>query len=461
MKGPIYLQDGTMLPLEGNEEMGLEASLRLLDLAMGATVEDATTAYAKLYQMIDHYYQDAGGEEQGERQSDMDLLTLAYENAVTHLSAKAEPEACDADETPPVTRRRRTDLRVVHFPGTGAADDDIETVSALPESNIETVEAALAVISQQLHESRAALPEAQREVDSATTALEAANRRHERLRQDSINTIVVAKSAKIRALLLEIEAKRAMEEAVAIAEKARDRVSVAKRMAKEAKAEADKARREVDRLKTAEESAASDAAKAEKMLETAKCRLKTLTNNLMETRKRVRLSQDVIETDSGLERLLEGTGDLLSAPSTDSALAAERQKIIRDLTEIEQSLNRSKDLPPGPHRIARSDNRGISRDTVEKRKDYRIVYPSRHRPVFSMDGHIMPVLDLSSTGMRIKAKGGLACPRIMRGVIDFDDHPPLKVTGRVVYQQDGSVGLKLVTRIGNHILDQERLRLSA
>ena len=450
-----------MLPLEGKEEMGLEASLRLLDLPMDATLEDANVAYARLHQMIEQYYDDAGVEEQGERQSDMDLLSLAYENAVAHLSEKAETTSGLFDEDESLPRRRVTDLRVVNFPGKNAAHDSIETVSSLPGTNIETVEAALAVISQRLHESEAALPEAQRAVDAATAALESANRRHEGVRQESINTIVAAKSAKIRALLLEIEAKRAMEKAVAIAAKARDRVSAAKRMAREAKLEAEKARQEVDRLKTAEESAAADALRAEKQLENAKGRLKSLTNNLMETRKRIRLSQDVADSESGLEQLLQGTDDLFSVSSTGHETTAERQRIISDLTQIEHSLNHAKGKNPNAHGSAGSNQWQVPRSTNDKRRDYRIVYPTGHRPVFSMDGHSMHVLDLSSAGMRLKGKDGFNCPRIMRGVIDFNDRPPVKVTGRVVHQKNGDVGLRLVTRIGNHVLNQERLRLSA
>ena len=458
---PIQLTDVMMLPLEGNEEMGLESSLRLLDLPMEATIDDVNAAYERLHRMIDQYYQDAGAAEQGERQADMDLLALAYENAVAYLSGQDDDDPLAPEPMPASSRRRGADLRIVNLPAEEPEDEEIETVSSLPDSNIETVEAALAVISQRLHETEAALPDAQRDVDSATTALEAANRHHERVRQESINTIVAAKSAKIRALLLEIEAKRAMEKAVAIAEKARARVTAAKRMAKEAKTEAEKARQEVGRLKASEESAAAEALNAEKQLEAAKGRLKTLTNNLMETRKRIRLSQDVIETESGIERLLEGTGDLLAASSSDTTLAAERQKIINDLTEIENSLNGSKERPVAARRTVGPNRQRIARDTAEKRSDFRIVYPADQRPVFSIDGRTMPVLDLSSAGMRLKISEDRSCPRIMRGVIGFNDRPPLKVTGRVVRQGQGSVGLRLVTRIGNHVLDQERMRLSA
>jgi hypothetical protein len=63
--------------------------------------------------------------------------------------------------------------------------------------------------------------------------------------------------------------------------------------------------------------------------------------------------------------------------------------------------------------------------------------------------------------MRLEPDAAMAGSRIVRGVIAFSSRPPVKVTGKVVRQDDAGLGLKLVTRIGNHILDQERLRLRA
>ena len=73
----------------------------------------------------------------------------------------------------------------------------------------------------------------------------------------------------------------------------------------------------------------------------------------------------------------------------------------------------------------------------------------------------MAVLDLSRSGLRLAADAGMECPRLVRGTIDFDGRSPLPVTGRVVRRGAHGLGVKLVTRIGNRLLDRERMRLGA
>ena len=63
--------------------------------------------------------------------------------------------------------------------------------------------------------------------------------------------------------------------------------------------------------------------------------------------------------------------------------------------------------------------------------------------------------------MRLEPNAAMTDSCIVRGVITFHSRSPMKVTGKVVRQDDAGLGLKLVTRIGRRLLDQERMRLSA
>lgn len=85
-----------MLYFNGKEDMGLEASLKLLDLPPDATIDDANQAYAYLHSMVDVFHQDDGAGNRGDRREDMELLTCAYEKAVAYLSDRHPPSAAIA-----------------------------------------------------------------------------------------------------------------------------------------------------------------------------------------------------------------------------------------------------------------------------------------------------------------------------------------------------------------------------
>ncbi|WP_213182084.1 PilZ domain-containing protein [Desulfosarcina cetonica] len=461
-----------MLIANGQEEMGIEASLKLLDLSPDASLDAAGQAYEHMQQLIDQYHQDSGGADPQARQADLELLSLAYEKVVAHISERSAPQTAGREAKPllRVVSDQKT-LADLDFPmdlsDLEAPSRDNESLPVLPESDIQTVEAALSIISRRLNEAEAALPEAQQVVDAATAAVEAANRRHERIRQESINAIVAAKSAKIRALLLEIEAKRSIEKAMAVAEKARERVKAAKRMAKDAMTEADKAQQQVGELKQSEEEAAAEAVKAEKQLEQAKTRLKTLTNRLVETRKRIKISRDnggelTFHPDGrpGGDYLDAILADRLTLSDANSDNAGDQEKILADLREIEASLQGS-EVPAKPSPAAGIKASSNKRHVPERRRQPRISYPTHLRPVLSVDGRTVPIIDLSGSSMGLKTDGNYACPRIVRGMIDFPDRPSVNITGRVVRENGTTTGLKLVTRIGKHILNAEQRRLRA
>jgi hypothetical protein len=456
--------------INGKEDMGLEASLKLLDLTPDATIDDANQAYSYLHRMIDLFHKDAGTGNRGRRQEDMELLTCAYEKAVAYLADGDRPPGplrAVSKRSPAVDMPEATDLHfTINFPAGTDRDAGRQAPPPLPEINNPTVEEAISITSRCLEQTEAALPDAQQAVETAVAAAEAANRRYAMTQQARMNAVVAAQSSKTRAQMLEIEAQRATDEAKAVAERARERAAAAKQAALDAHTQADQAREQAGRVAKSEETAAAAVVCAEDRLEKAKARLKGLTHTLLQARNRMALfqgaraetkAQEAQAQDPGVAAAPGGRPD---APPALGAEAASRQRIMSDLLAIEASLNARKeatiavDHPGGAWACT-------AEPTAEKRRQQRIVYPPGQRPVFSIDGRSIPILDLSTTGMRLEADAAIGRSRIVRGTVLLSAGSPLQVTGKVIHQDDQGLGVKLVTRIGNAILDQERLHLSA
>ena len=459
-----------MLFFKRKEDMGLEASLKLLDLPPDATIDDANQAYAYLHRMIDLFHQETGPEDRGDRQEDIDLLTCAYEKAAAYLFDR-DPRSASSAEIPPrlsvVDAPESTDVRfTLDLSADADEEPSLDVAPPLPEPNTQTVEDAISITSRRLHRTELVLPDVQQTVESGMAAAEAANRRHVKAKQARMNAVVAAKSAKTRALLLEIEAKRAMDNAIAVAERARDRAVAARQAAKEAMSEANKAREQASRVIKSEETAAAEALCAEDRLEKEKDRLKALTHTLIQTRSRMKMFQGTMaeteaqNSEAHIHSPAAMTDDRFSSSQAAGGEAAARQQIMSDLLEIEASLNvrKPKPVPVDLKGETLPDTTGRA---LERRQHRRISYPFDQCPVFCIDGRTIPILDLSTAGMRLEPDDAMGCPCIVRGTIAFADSPPVKVTGKVVRQDDGGLGLKLMTRIGNHILDQECFRLSA
>ena len=452
------------------EDMGLDGSLNLLDLSPSATIDDANQAYSYLHRMIDLFHKDNNASH-GDRQEDLELLACAYEKAVSYLSdhdsrllrdETSQASGTIAGAAPP-TGGLYFKINFNNAENDHSSEND--SIS-LPEPDNETVKNAVAIISRRLQEAESALEEAREAVEAATAAVNAANRRLDKTKQARMNAMIAAKSSKSRAMLMEIEAKRATEEAIAVAEKIRNRVKAAKQAAKEAKNEADKAQDQIRQIMSAEETAAAEAVCAEDRLEKVKQRLKTLTHAVVEARSQLRMfkdfgtqSQRLIEpTDSkDRETPFDDPPDL--SPVSEYYMDT-RQQILSDLMEIENSLNVRKQQARSA-RPDQSEMEGNVDQKIERRQHARLRYPSAQRPMFSFEGRTIPVLDLSQTGMGIEPDAEVGQSHLVRGAIVFNGLPTMNITGRVVRQDDRGVGLRLVTRIGNHILDQERMRLSA
>ncbi|WP_319524885.1 PilZ domain-containing protein [uncultured Desulfosarcina sp.] len=448
----------------GKEDMGQEASLRLLDLAPEATIDDANRAYGYLHRMVDMFHKEAGEEDRGSREEDMDLLTCAYEKAVALISDRHSsfgPQESALSPEPKTAVSESADLHfTVNFPAevdkSGASND-----ASLPEPNPRTIQDAISITARRLRQTEAALPGAREAVDAALTAARDAERRHERARQARVSAEIAAKSAQSRVLLLEIEAKRAMEEAIAIAEKARDRVVAAKQAAGQARKEAEVAHKEAERVRRSEETAAAQVVCAEDCLEKEKHRLQTLTHNLLQTRERMKLFAD---TDKGAQ---DPGKESIVGPRKRPGIArkvdpkqSDRQRVLNDLLEIEASLQSKKQDSVRPQPVAEALQGSVDPGS-ERRQHHRVVYPPHCCPVLSMEGRSIPIIDMSTAGMRLSPDVATPDLRIVRGMVVFDDGQPLPVTGRVVRQDDRGLGLKLVTRIGDRILARERMRLCA
>lgn len=458
-----------MLFLTEREEMGLEASLKLLDLPPDATIDDANQAYAHLHHMVDRYHRDNGSGERGSRQEDMNLLSRAYEKAVAYLStagpglvsSTGKPQqGALTSESPAAANLHFT----INFSGDTEKDAAPGAAATLPPPDIQTIQEAQAIITRRLQETEAALPTAHQAVETASAALETATRRCEIAKQTRLKAVVAAKSAKTRALLLEIEAKQAMEDAVAVAQKAQARVVAAKDAAKAARVDADKARQQASRIRKSEETIAAEAVCAEDRLEKAKSLLKTLTHNLVEARHRMKMFAETEANEKPPADADHPFKDMrpkacACASRTDDQEASDRQQLMADLLEIEATLE-AKKRNPSPPAPAAAVTPCATVAGAEKRSEHRLIYPPEMRPLFSIDNRLIPILDLSSAGMRLGPDDALARMRIVRGIIAFADQPPIKVAGKVVRQDDSGLGLRLVTRIGNRILEKERRRLN-
>jgi hypothetical protein len=437
------------------EEMGLAASLKLLDLAPRATIDDANRAYGDLHRMIDQFHRQSDGSNRGSREEDMKLLTRAYEKAVAYLSDGDSSPALPVDnakEGPAGTNAGETGLHfTINFSDTTGIDQGLKA-EGLPEPNHKTVEDAVSITASRLRQTETDLPDAQKAVDAARLETEAARRQHERAKQARIDAVVAAKAAKSRALLLEIEAKRAMEEAIAVAEKARDRAAAAKQTAGRARKEAELARKEVGRIRQSEETAAAQVICAEDRLDQEKARLRDLTHNLIQTRSRMQMfSREQEETKDGM---VTPVADL----PEDHAAANEREQLLSDLLDIEASLQfRDSRLAGAPADLTASKN--SCEPGAERRRHPRVVYPPSQGPVLAIDGRAIPIFNASASGLCLAVDPTVAAMRIVRGEVSFPNQPSMKLTGRVVRQDDHGMGMRLVTRIGNFILDQERMRL--
>jgi hypothetical protein len=313
-----------------------------------------------------------------------------------------------------------------------------------------------------LEQTRSELPDAQNDVESAQTEADAADQRLQTATAARIHAVGEAKSSKTTALLLDIEVRRAMDEAMMLAKKARRRVKAARQAATVARARADEAGKEARDEDIKETTAKNEAAGAELRLEKAKLHLKTLIHSMVENRSRIMIFQGAAAANRAENAIVDIHPPIpCESPTIGQPVNPEgpaRQQVMSDLLEIEASLN-TRDQDPGVSQSDPSLPQSIDAHLGERRHHPRIVYPPTQRPSLSFNGHTLCILDISTTGLRLESDSTVVTPRIVRGMITFADRPPVNVTGKVVRQDSKELGLRLATRIGSHILDHERCRI--
>lgn len=149
-----------------------------------------------------------------------------------------------------------------------------------------------------------------------------------------------------------------------------------------------------------------------------------------------------------------------TAACADDAEAKVRQRLLSDLLEIEMAL-KSRKKEPVQEEGDVPDWHQHTETNPERRQHHRVVYPLERCPKFSFAGQSISILDLSQAGMRLMADIGTEHLNIVRGVIAFSDQPAMPVTGKVVWEDELCLGLRLLTRISNRTLENERHLLNA
>ena len=449
-----------MFFFNGQEDLGLDACLALLGLTHGATIDEANQAYASYHRMIDLFHRDNHAD-QSDRQEDLEFLACAYEKAVSYLSDPHPPleqavsTQIDEDDRP------AADLHFTLTVADTAEDEPVnEEMELVAHPNKKTVENAVSIISRRMKEAEVALRGAREAVEVATAELDKASNRLEKNKKARLEAEIVAEAASSRAVLLDIEAQRATEEAVAVAQKVRDQLSETRKAGKKAKLEADNARDRIKQFTSAEETAAAEAVCAQDRLEKAKKQLKSITHVIVEARSQLRMFEDYGNQSGRLRSQTESTNTKSKATVKEDGQTGEREKMMADLLEIENALtNRSNpDTSNDDNRQAQTD---VIPNVQERRQHERLYYLDEACPIFTFEGEEIPVLDLSQSGMRLDLDSVVGKSNLVRGDLLFENLPSMKIAGRIVHQNEQGVGLRLVTRIGNHILDQERRRLCA
>jgi hypothetical protein len=449
--------------------MGPEASLQLLHLSKDASIDDVHRAYADLHHEISCFHRESGEDSQLDFKEDVELLTCAYECAVSYLSNPADNEDTDDENDCTIASisggasQTKIDLPINR-------DDEKSIWGGLPseilssnQADQRTVEEAMIITSRRLRETESAIPGAQEAVNAAMRAMEKAKQRVESAKQANLNTMISAKSAKIRALLLDVEAKKAEKNAHAVAERARARAVAAKKVAEEARQQVDQVKKQVIRAKKSEEAATADVICAEDRMEREMLRLKSLEQKLLETRNCMRMFQETTSAirgydNTGADHCQAGSGRCKgSSEKANGVDETTQDQILSELQHVEVFDDlESQAVASKP--IETSSLQGEKKLETDRRRFPRIVYPANRHPIFTVGDKSIPVLDLSPKGIRLDATDGMN-RGIVRGSIDFPDQGSIHVAGRVIRNNAQGIGIKLVTRVSNRVLEKEKTRL--
>lgn len=109
-------------------------------------------------------------------------------------------------------------------------------------------------------------------------------------------------------------------------------------------------------------------------------------------------------------------------------------------------------------------------DAEERRKYFRIPFPLVDRPVVTISGHEMKVVDLSEGGLRAKMPQGVSYEtgQMIQGELQVFDGTIFKISGRVVRKHEYHLILEftellpfsLIMRLQRHLLNKYELKWS-
>ena len=93
-------------------------------------------------------------------------------------------------------------------------------------------------------------------------------------------------------------------------------------------------------------------------------------------------------------------------------------------------------------------------DGPEKRNFVRLVYPSSKRPTFKIKEHELEVIDISEEGLKLLNPMQKGFGEKVYGTIALLSGKSIDITGKIVWQAEGTFGL-LTTRIPRSTIIEE------
>jgi hypothetical protein len=94
---------------------------------------------------------------------------------------------------------------------------------------------------------------------------------------------------------------------------------------------------------------------------------------------------------------------------------------------------------------------------AERRAYFRVNYPSTERPILRIGKNEFEVIDISERGLRFWNNQNIKLPEWARGTIIFHNNNSLNVEGKIVWEYENGIGVKLITSIPyTRILEEQR-----
>jgi hypothetical protein len=88
-----------------------------------------------------------------------------------------------------------------------------------------------------------------------------------------------------------------------------------------------------------------------------------------------------------------------------------------------------------------------SYEGAERRSVFRLKYDQPEKPVFKVRKHQFQVMDVCEKGIRLRLDDPVRLVKWVRGALTFAEGDEYVLEGKIVWEQDGDLGLQLVTRL--------------